>query len=347
MELSNFETRRHGYRSGIVTALFMLFACSLFAAAGSSAEEGSWEKFDHFRTRFPLVSAHERVACGECHRGGIFEGTPRRCALCHDGTGMRAQTSKDIGHIRSTNDCDDCHLMGGWVPSRVDHGAVQGSCFLCHNGVTAEGKHAGHVPTSTNDCELCHSTARWTGARFDHFGIDAPCITCHNNVNYPGKPGDHIASSNQCEECHNTRDWEDADFNHDNITSSCTTCHSGDLPSKHFVTTDDCSECHSTDDWSRDRFRHTASSDYPGDHAGNLDCTECHPNNSVFVEWSDKQFKPDCAGCHASEFWRKQDKHKNKQTGDLYTASELRDCSSSCHVEDDGRPEHSVGKNEW
>jgi hypothetical protein len=50
-------------------------------------------------------------------------------------------------------------------------------------------------------------------------------------------------------------------------------------------------------------------------------------------------------GCHASDFERHE--HENKQTGLQYTVGELKDCTTSCHVEDDGRPEHRVGASEW
>ena len=271
--------------------------------------------------------------------------------------------------------------MNAWVPSRIDHAAVRASCFVCHNDVAAPGKPPGH-PTSTNDCELCHSTSTWLGPTFDHFGITAPCISCHNNMDQPGKPQDHIVSSDNCEECHNTRNWQDIFFDHSNITepcancheknpghitspneceichntrnwhnvtfdhstvtSNCTTCHSGDVPSGHFMTSDDCVECHTTTRWSPDTFSHTTPN-YPGDHAGNLACTRCHPSNSELVVWERSDLRPDCAGCHASDFRT----HRNRQTGLPYTVEELRDCTDSCHVEDNNRPAHRVNAREW
>lgn len=348
-----------------------------------SAQGQPWEGFDHFRTRFPLVGAHERITCESCHRGGVFAGTPIRCALCHDGSGFRAQTSKDPDHLRTTEDCDDCHLVGAWVPSRFDHGAVLGSCFACHNGVDAEGKHPGHI-VSSNDCEQCHRTGRWTGARFDHSGITAPCVSCHDNMAQQGKPLDHIQSSDDCELCHNTRRWEDAQFDHSNITepcvachqkdpghiqspndcelchntlswddaqfdhsnvmSDCAVCHASDTPSGHFMTSEDCGECHLNTSWRPSSFRHS-SPGYPGDHGRNLDCTDCHTMNNAIVVWPNPEFQPDCAACHASDFARRR--HTNRQTGMPYTASELRDCTIACHVEDDGRPEHRVSAREW
>ncbi len=336
------ETLFNHSRSGVASsreavALIVIGSLVLLAAPVLVANAEEQRAFDHYRTRFPLVAAHERVACEDCHRGGIFEGTPTRCALCHDGSGFRAQTSKDFDHILSTDDCDDCHLANAWVPSRVDHGAVRATCFRCHNGADAGGKNQLHVP-SGNDCELCHSTSRWTGARFDHFSVTTACANCHQK-----DPG-HVASPPDCELCHNTRDWEDAQFDHAGITAPCTSCHSGDVPSGHFVTADDCSECHTTNRWHPSTFRHKTP-DYPGDHSGHLACTECHQSNSPLVIWPRLDLKPFCAGCHAADFATHE--HKNKQTGQLYTVNELKDCTISCHVEDDGRPEHRVGAGDW
>ena len=175
-------------------------------------------------------------------------------------------------------------------------------------------------------------------AFFDHTDITARCDTCHQ------KSDGHIVSSNDCEICHNTREWDDVQFDHSGVTVQCATCHSGDLPSDHFRSTEDCAACHLTTRWSPDTFGHT-SPDYPGTHAGNLDCTECHQANTDAVLWPRAEFRPDCAGCHASDFERRE--HTNKETGLPYTTSELRDCTLSCHVEDDGRPEHRVNDSDW
>lgn len=306
------------------------------------------EAFDHFRTSFPLVGAHERITCESCHRGGLFEGTPTRCFLCHDGSGVRAQTSKDFDHIRSTDDCDDCHLMHAWVPSRIDHSAVRGNCFVCHNGAAAEGKSINHVQSS-NDCESCHRTVSWQGARFDHAGVTSSCQICHDGQQARGKSGDHIQSSNDCEQCHNTRNWDDADFDHSGATGNCSSCHDGTVATGvgdgHFLTSADCVECHSTARWEPSSFLHR-SGGYPGDHAERLDCTDCHRSNSAIVSWERSDLQPDCAACHVSDF--EPGPHKKQDSPRiLYTASELRDCAGSCHIERPRSGEHSVHSREW
>ena len=55
-------------------------------------------------------------------------------------------------------------------------------CATCHNGTTARGKPATHVPT-TQPCETCHkSTTTFLGTTFTHTGIVTGCATCHNGT---------------------------------------------------------------------------------------------------------------------------------------------------------------------
>jgi hypothetical protein len=73
------------------------------------------------------------------------------------------------------------------------------------------------------------------------------------------------------------------------------------------------------------------SGNYPGDHRGNLACTQCHMANSETVQWPFPSLQPDCAACHRSDF--KSGPHKKHENPDqTYTPEELRDCSGSCHI---------------
>ena len=288
--------------------------------------------FDHFRSRFPLAGAHERVDCERCHGGGVFTGTPTRCESCHAVGSGRADTGKDVGHIRSTDDCDSCHLMNAWAPSRVDHDSVLGDCATCHDGRSAEGRPPGHPPSS-NRCEECHGTISWASARFDHTGITGGCATCHNGVDATGKSPGHPPSSNLCEDCHTTQSWLGARFDHTGITSGCASCHNGTdatgMPLGHFQTTQPCEVCHAPMSWLSIGFRHS-SPNYPGDHRGPPPCQACHTGNSETIAWPAPTYQPDCAGCHANDYDASHHK-KVDSPRILYTVSELRDCSGACH----------------
>ncbi len=92
-------------------------------------------------TGWPLEGSHRNVDCASCHVGGIFEGTPRQCVACHSRAGLVKATAPSITHIRTTDECDACHRETTWSYVRpVDHKAVVGTCFSCHNGLTATGK---------------------------------------------------------------------------------------------------------------------------------------------------------------------------------------------------------------
>ena len=199
-----------------------------------------------------------------------------------------------------------------------------------------------------------HTTNAWTPAVFDHSGV-APgtCISCHDGSIAEGKHNLHIPSNNQCDACHTTIAWIPANFDHDSVSpGTCNSCHDGvtaEGPDNgHFQTSQSCDACHTTDFWEPDIFAHS-SPGYPGDHSGNLACTDCHGGNSEVVTWDTPTYQPDCAGCHANDYER--DEHTKFRDTD-YTVSELRDCAGSCHEYTDSSqstikefrpgPEHTV-----
>ena len=57
--------------------------------------------FDHAATGFLLEDGHAGVSCESCHVNGVFEGTPRRCAACHECGGLINATPKPIDHINT------------------------------------------------------------------------------------------------------------------------------------------------------------------------------------------------------------------------------------------------------
>lgn len=277
------------------------FGCAiavLAIAVGAVPGHAQDAPFDHFRSRFPLVGAHERVDCERCHAGGVFRGTPTRCAICHDLGVGRADTGRDVQHIRTTNDCDSCHLLSAWVPSRVDHDSVLGDCSACHDGRTAIGRPPGHPPSS-NRCLECHNTISWLGARFDHAGITSGCASCHDGLSATGKHPGHPPSSNLCEDCHNTSSWAAARFDHTGITSGCASCHNGvDAAGKsptHISSTNVCEACHRPADWTLVNFDHDQVQG---------SCNTCH-NGAVATGKPSGHFQTamQCDMCHRQTAW--------------------------------------------
>jgi hypothetical protein len=217
----------------------------------------------------------------------------------------------------------------------VDHTQVIGTCFSCHDGNTAEGKNPTHI-TSGDNCDDCHTTNAWIPANFDHVNITDNCISCHNGTDATGKHPTHILSTDVCEDCHSTITWAPVTtVDHAQVLGSCSSCHDGNTAtgkdSGHFVTNRECNECHSTNAWIPHLYQHTGLTYEPLDHRDNLDCTDCHTNNSDIVIWPMPAYQPDCAGCHNSDF--RSGPHRKHENPDVrYTASELRNCSGACHV---------------
>jgi len=142
--------------------LFVAGLAALVLTVGRvSAQSAFRSGFDHFTTSWPLDGAHQNVDCENCHAEGLFKGTPRDCSSCHNRGGLVKATAPPRDHIRSTNQCQDCHSETSWAAvRRVDHTQVLGSCQSCHNGVIATGKPPDHPPAS-NQCEFCHRTNTW------------------------------------------------------------------------------------------------------------------------------------------------------------------------------------------
>ncbi|MDE0886052.1 MAG: hypothetical protein OSB70_11020, partial [Myxococcota bacterium] len=262
--------------------------------------------FDHFRTRFPLTGGHERVACENCHVAGLFEGTPTRCSTCHDGSGIRSDSGRSPSHIRSTNQCEDCHLQAAWIPSRIDHAAVLGSCVDCHNGVEAMGKSVGH-PQSSSVCEDCHRSLTWAGAGFNHEGVTGICSTCHNGADATGKSPGHIVTTASCDTCHEAGvSWSVVRFDHSGITEPCANCHNGiqatGKPPGHVATTSPCDACHSAGtSWLNVQFDHSGvtgtceschnGADATGKPSGHIATTSaCDTCHSAGTSWLNIDF---------------------------------------------------------
>jgi len=221
---------------------------SLYASGAMALDIGA--EFDHDETNFPLEFNHALAACESCHLQGIFVGTPRRCVDCHSNSGRIKASAPSSRHIRVIGDCDFCHKADSWTSvARVDHSAVIGSCFSCHNGVISTGKHPGHV-ASNNICDVCHTTFNW---KFYHVNVDSNCVFCHNGTIAEGKNPTHILSTTICEDCHRTSTWSVRRVDHNSVIGTCFSCHNGVIAEGkgplHEPSSDDCALCHSVTGW--------------------------------------------------------------------------------------------------
>ncbi|WP_150102966.1 cytochrome c3 family protein [Sideroxydans lithotrophicus] len=221
--------------------------------------------FDHnvtYNNAFP-AAAPASPLCGSCHNGATA-------------------TGKKTTHVPTTGDCITCHTNAttgcpncvSFYGVQYDHtNAAAGVaayttfpvgapasplCSSCHNGTTALGMNAGHIPVNGADCITCHTPANtgcgttglcstFLGATFSHAAVAAgSCGACHQSQ-YPGvvsiNPAIHIpqSSGNACDKCHTnaitglpgtaTPTFLNVVF-HQNALGNppaglCSTCHSG------------------------------------------------------------------------------------------------------------------------
>jgi hypothetical protein len=237
---------------------------------------------DHSQFAFHLDGKHAAVACENCHKNGVFKGTPMDCASCH---------TKDDAHAgKLGTNCAACHSPAGWKPATVDH-----SKFAFH----LDGKHA------TVACENCHKDSVFKGTPMD-------CVSCHlNNDAHNGQLGTNCAA------CHSPSGWKPANVDHSKFAFhldgrhaavNCTGCHINgvfkgtpmDCVSCHLKNDahngqlgTNCAACHSPSGWKPANVDHSKFAFHlDGKHAA-VNCTGCHING-VF-----KGTPMDCASCHA------------------------------------------------
>jgi hypothetical protein len=131
-------------------------------------------RFDHSKTKFPLIGAHRGVACGDCHRPPALETTlknvdfraaSKQCLGCHEDPHARQFAAR-----KDAADCSGCHDSARWKPSRFDHD--KGTRF------SLQGAHRNVA------CEDCHKLTRVIDAKKVVFYNPTPreCKACHGEM---------------------------------------------------------------------------------------------------------------------------------------------------------------------
>ena len=128
--------------------------------------------FDHSKTSFPLLGAHSKVACDQCHKpattaGKIsevnFKTAPTKCSECH----ADVHGGQFNSNSKATT-CESCHSVDHWKPSQFDHErqtdfSLKGAhekvaCNLCHTGFrTVQGKPVLFYKPTSRQCASCHN----------------------------------------------------------------------------------------------------------------------------------------------------------------------------------------------
>ncbi len=147
----------------------------------SCHSDTSWKvsRFDHARTRFPLVGRHVTTACKDCHVTPRFKDTAHDCSSCH---------KKDDKHkqVFGTK-CDSCHNARAWPIWDFDHNR--------RSAYKLDGAHRKAA------CEACHTKPASAGREFAALASD--CLACHR------KDDTHDGGFGaRCEQCHGTDQWK-------------------------------------------------------------------------------------------------------------------------------------------
>ena len=256
--------------------------------------------FNHAKADFPLLGAHKKVDCNECHKSEIRNG-------------KEFVKYKDV----SFNNCNSCHKD----PHKGDYGT---NCKSCHTeesfsrvspssnfnhsvtGFDLEGKH------KQLNCKKCHDKTVGNSGTFKEFEKvkDIKCLTCHEDI-HKGRLG------TDCKSCHNQNSFLVKNINTLDKFDHSKTLYP--LEGKHEVV--DCRKCHTKD--LTDPLPHNT-------------CMSCHKDehNKDFDTKKDKY--PDCASCHIVDGFSPSlftiEQH-NKSKFKLEGAHIAQPCFS-CHLND-------------
>ena len=128
-------------------------------------------RFDHAKSRFPLLGAHLRTKCNACHLSAAFKDARSECVACH--------LKEDEHKGKLGADCGACHSARAWKLWDFDHTRrtrypLEGAhakvrCVACH---TAPGE---KIPPLATNCIACHAADDVHGGNFG-----TRCERCHS-----------------------------------------------------------------------------------------------------------------------------------------------------------------------
>lgn len=292
---------------------------SLGKDCGACHTERDWKeqaKFDHDKTRFPLLGKHRDTKCTACHKSANYKDVGSDCLSCH---------KKDDKHEGTLGaKCGDCHHERDWQQApkfehdktrfrlRNAHAAAKVKCVDCHANprrfrdtamecVACHQKDDKHEGTQGDKCHQCHDDRNWKTTRFDHRLTRFPllgrhvvvqCDACHKSKRYKDAPSDcyscHQADDRHklkygtaCESCHNARGWGLWDFDHARRTRFL-------LDGKHSKIS--CDACHSRPAPAGQKIA-----------AVDTACVACHKRDDTH----DGAFGAACERCHSTDGWKR------------------------------------------
>jgi hypothetical protein len=288
---------------------------SLGTDCAACHQEGGWKsvaRFDHARSRFPLLGQHADADCKACHKTNAYRETPVDCIGCHRADDKHRAT---LGEA-----CGACHGERSWKIPRFDHGStryplrgghLKAACSACHTDATRyrdtptdclachrqDDKHEGQLGAR---CDSCHGEQSWRTTRFDHARARFALVGAHLKV--------------ECKACHASPRYRDA-------ASDCAACHRADDKHRGALGAR-CDSCHNARAWPLVRFDHERDARWrlDGAHARatcaachaapapagrtiaavGRDCVACHRGDDPH----DGAFGTRCDACHSASDWK-------------------------------------------
>lgn len=261
-------------------------------------------RFNHQKSRFPLLGKHKPTPCADCHKTKIFTDTPDVCSVCHK--------KNDVHKGILGQKCETCHAEADWKKARFNHNETsfplfdkhaKVKCIKCHKKpelkqtpkrcVTCHKKEDVHKGKLGDACQSCHTIKTWLKARlFNHQKTNFPLMGKH-------KP-------TVCKKCHETKTFTGA-------STVCSVCHKKDDVHKGRFGPK-CEGCHTEKTFERKDFNHKKETGYllKLKHL-KIPCLECH-----IRPFYERRTSRVCVVCH-----RQDDVHE----GELGTRCEV------CHSE--------------
>ena len=260
--------------------------------------------FKHERTGFPLIGAHAKTSCRDCHQDLRFAHIGSSCIDCHT----------DIHRGQLGDNCQRCHTFANWENRQQvfdQHARTRFPLFGVH---------------AIADCEACHTS----DLRDEFVNTPLECQGCHIDAYRQSLDPDHKKAgfSDNCRQCHSVTasGWQVATYQHtqafplkgghqalrciechsdqySNLSQECYACHQTDYQGTRepnhtefgFLT--DCTLCHNEVQWQGSSFDHLTASGFALIEAHNtLKCTQCHQQNQL------TGLPRDCFGCHESDY---------------------------------------------
>ncbi|MBN2616524.1 MAG: hypothetical protein JXR71_12600 [Bacteroidales bacterium] len=268
----------------------------------------------HIQNGFPLLGAHNLIACSACHTSSSqleFQPLGVECINCHQQDFLSTTNPNHAQSGFSTN-CIECHKINAvdWTSANINHdffpltkGHDLAECTKCHTNGLSEplspdcySCHQQDFSSTTNPAHLslnfsttctdCHTTdPGWKPARFES----------HDGLYFPIYSGVHNGEWDKCTDCHTQPETY--------TVFSCIDCHEHnqtDTDKEHSgisgytYTSIACYACHPTG--SREgAFNHDATG-FPLDGAhAQAQCLDCHANGYAGTSNA-------CSSCHMDSY---------------------------------------------